>query len=205
MNEIPTLKKKEMEFMGKTFSLLFIVQIIIAILSVLKSSFFAELSPIFGFAIRVIALITVVFYYIYLTLIKDQNPRYATAGTFGMISIGTDFIIGFIPLSNAFVIFLASLVVIAFSGIAEYNEYLSHAEYFSDINDDLKSKWENLCSIYLVTLCITIACALLITLMPRIATAGTIISLVVLLIIRILKLVYLHDSGAYIKNYGKPL
>ncbi len=205
MIDIPEEKKKNMEFMGKSFSLLFLTQILITVLSVFKSQYFAEKYPVFCFVIRIVALITIVFYYIYLSLIKDQSTRYGNACLYGLIAIICDFVFTLMPLKNVFVVLLASAVVLILTGLGEYNEYIGHADYFTGVSDTLKNKWINLCTVYLVALIATIICSFLLVLMPRLAGFCTIVSLLVLVVVKILKIVYLHDSGAYLKNYGKPL
>ena len=109
------------------------------------------------------------------------------------------------PLKNVFVVLLASAVVLILTGLGEYNEYIGHADYFTGVSDTFKNKWINLCTVYLVALIATIICSFLLVLMPRLAGFCTIASLLVLVVVKILKIVYLHDSGAYLKNYGKPL
>jgi hypothetical protein len=205
MIDIPEEKKKHFGFMGKSFTLLFYTQILITVLSVFKSQYFAENFPLFCMIIRVVALITIVFYYVYLSLIKDQSIRYGNACLFGLIAIVCDFIFAFLPLKNTFVILLASAVTLILTGLGEYNEYIGHAEYFAGVSDNLQNKWTNLCTVYLITLITTVICSFLIILMPRFAAFCTVISLLVLVVVRILKMVYLHDSGAYLKNYGKPI
>jgi len=190
--------------LAKWLTVLFWLIIPMEISSLLTGDIIADIPPALVIAGHALSSASVICYACILLYLNKVDDRYKQAGIFLLLAEGIHLLSILIPGRDMQTwVTLLAIPQIVLQTLSGYNEFHGHATALLGFDNDFSAKWETLWKWNLRFLVGACAAVLLAFFLPLIAYVLVLVCAIGSLVIQIIKLVYLYQTGRLFRHYAE--
>jgi len=143
----------------------------------------------------VISFILSIGYGVVLIIISKTNRKFLISGLLIFAANVINLIATLVLEASTGMTIFATIIVLIISLVAEYHEFMGHSDVLMSYENDLCDKWIKIWNWYIISLIISLVCALLgMAIIVMIAS-------VVNLVVGVLKIIYLYQTAEVYRQY----